>query len=247
MKQNLLFILLSFFLTSTISAQDSLFTLSPNPVEQDFVVNDLNSKALDQALTTTITNISSDTLELIWVRMIMESPEAWETQVCDNVACYLPFVSTNWDEDLDLMNPAIIPPGDTMDLIIYVLPNGQEGSGSFQLQLFSNENRDSMLTAVNMSTTITSSTTSTVDEAELRALYLYPNPVTHSFRLTETQSIERITVYNTLGMPIKTFQVYNGAEYDISELPQGIYLVTYMDRRNEILKTSRFTKYSYRP
>lgn len=68
------------------------------------------------------------------------------------------------------------------------------------------------------------STLSTNDiTTNINSINLYPNPVTNSFQLDSNKPIESVKLYNITGRLLKTFRAE--ANYDISDLATGIYLV----------------------
>ncbi|MDN3663921.1 T9SS type A sorting domain-containing protein [Algibacter miyuki] len=60
-------------------------------------------------------------------------------------------------------------------------------------------------------------------DAQAAAISVYPNPVTNSFQLDYNKNIENVELYNVTGRLLKTFSAR--ANYDISDLTMGIYLV----------------------
>ena len=50
-----------------------------------------------------------------------------------------------------------------------------------------------------------------------------------------------------VGRAVKDFEVKNGADYDIGNLPNGIYLVGLFDQKGNIIKTVRVSKRGVRP
>ncbi|MFD1016059.1 T9SS type A sorting domain-containing protein [Winogradskyella rapida] len=60
-----------------------------------------------------------------------------------------------------------------------------------------------------------------VSTQEIRA-NVFPNPAKNSFQIQANENVERVELYNITGRLVKTFE--GEANYDISDLPSGIYL-----------------------
>lgn len=75
--------------------------------------------------------------------------------------------------------------------------------------------------------------TSSVEEAELPAFELFPNPTTDFITIKNLDSIQPIDVYDMLGQQVKHFQS-NGqttATHDVSNLAEGMYVLKQGDDR----------------
>ncbi len=246
MKGKLLIFILFLGLPWLSKAQDSLLTVSTTVVEERFEV-DLSDLDLRLELKVDVSNFTEDTLELKWERWVIATQENWETQSCDNQRCYLPFVSTNYDVDAGITEPYVLPPDSTHTYILYLLPNGQEGNGHFQIDFSLITNPDSILTTIDLRAEVSSLVTSTLSLREIEDVYLFPNPATNFFRIANDSKVEQVIVRNILGREVRAFQAYSGASYNIFDLPQGIYLVSLIDRSDQIIKTMRMSKHRFRP
>ena len=119
MKQTLLLVVWAFFFTCAFSQTD-IISISPNPAEGFFSV-DISDPYLDLEVHAEVKNLTEDTLRLKWERFEMDRPEAWQSQVCDNNFCYLPNVSTNYEPNLSIEEPVILPPDSAFTLIFHCL------------------------------------------------------------------------------------------------------------------------------
>ena len=108
-------------------------------------------------------------------------------------------------------------------------------------------NPDSILASMDLSATVSSAAPSTFSQKELKEIYIFPNPVVNSFRITNDWDIDQVVIRNILGRKIRTFTSYPGASYGIYDLPQGIYLVSLLDDTGRSIKTMRLSKYRFRP
>ena len=79
-----------------------------------------------------------------------------------------------------------------------------------------------------------------------RATTLYPNPGDDEFRIDSALPIAHVTLTNMLGRIVKTFP--GGLDrFDVSDLPNGVYLVGMTGADGRIIKTLRFSKRTARP
>ena len=65
-------------------------------------------------------------------------------------------------------------------------------------------------------------------------LYLYPNPTTNYFSLNTT--VLKVEIYSITGQLVKSFDAnqYQGKQFSISDLNQGIYIVKVVDENNVV-------------
>jgi len=219
--------------------------IEPNPVTNEFS-EDLSDMFLDLESYATITNTTDEPVSLKWTRIVNSKPSAWDTQVCDNVFCYLPQVSTNIDPDLGLDAPFVLEAGESFDLIFHVLPYGNAGEGRFELLFALTSEPDTPIDTaffeVNVVANTTTSTFNVIDES----VRLYPNPTTDYFELTDATDVDHLVVYNLLGREVRSFRAARGERYSLGDLPDGLYLVS-LQNRGKVLKTVRLNKRSWRP
>lgn len=73
-------------------------------------------------------------------------------------------------------------------------------------------------------------------------LRIFPNPVTTTFEIGHSDRVADVRVINMVGKEVKRFPFGNGKAYDISALPQGMYLVQLRDASDEVIHTQRVKK-----
>jgi hypothetical protein len=88
---------------------------------------------------------------------------------------------------------------------------------------------------------------SPLTEQEKSRLRIYPNPVTDYMTVTRNTFIRQLWVSNILGKRVKTFNTNANGKYDVSDLPDGIYLVSMVDGAKKVVRTVRMSKRSIRP
>ena len=230
-------------LSTSVIAQN--YTVTPIPASGSADLDDPMTNPDDVVAYAKITNNTSDTLFLRWERIMNDKPDSWETAVCDKNLCYFPWVATKDfflapnEADQDLLvhaSPAMEPGGIPMY-------GADPGDAIVHLKVSNlNDPADTLIAIYNFS--VTGSPIADLTEVELAALKLYPNPASDFFKITETQEIKELAVYNILGRQVESFVVNGGnQEFDISNLPNGMYLVGMMDRDQETVKTVRLQKH----
>ena len=70
-----------------------------------------------------------------------------------------------------------------------------------------------------------------VDENGLESVSLYPNPANDKLFLEGLEEDCEISIYNAMGMKVKTMTLQGDAEINISELPAGLYLLRIGNQR----------------
>lgn len=242
MKQFILF----FFLLINTLAQAQVIKIEPETVTQDFKNQNLADFSLQLQQYAKVTNVTNQEIRLRWTRVIIDQPLDWETQVCDNNACYIPRVSTNIDAAVGFSQPVVLKPDSSFNMGLYIVPNGASGKGSFQLIFALASNPNTPIDTVTFNTSV-NATTSTHDLGKSN-IRIFPNPAIDYFELTDDNDIDRIVVYNLLGREVRSFRsVGNGQQYNLNGLPDGLYLLSLMDNRKGIVKTVRLNKRSFRP
>ena len=240
----LIFSILSLF--SMVGYSQAL-SISPTSVEESFSV-DITNPNLDLELTSLIKNESTtDTLFLKWERIIVDTPLDWQTQVCDNNLCYDPAISTNLDSIVNA--PFRLLPEESFELIFHVLPNRKEGIGQFQLLFSTVDEPEAILDTITFTASVNDMTTSTDYRKEAAQLKIFPNPAFDYFQIPESELVDEIVVYSMLGKTIKTYSTrFNRqGQYDISDLSNGIYLISLVDDEHGVVKTLRLSKRDFRP
>ena len=63
-----------------------------------------------------------------------------------------------------------------------------------------------------------------IDENPIQNVEIYPNPTNRFFTAKTEMSIEKLNIYNALGIVVKEFYEPK-SQYDISGLSSGIYIL----------------------
>lgn len=72
---------------------------------------------------------------------------------------------------------------------------------------------------------------------------IYPNPATNYISIDNDQTVKSIKIFNLVGRKLKSFDnIQKNEQYDISTLPNGMYLVQVIDQSNKVITTQRISK-----
>lgn len=237
---------------TAMSAYAQLIEITPNPIQ---IYNDnvaLNDDQAEVVSNYTVKNISTQPLSLIWVREVPEDcKESWRTLVCDNNNCYADFIGTNGVDGAD--NPAVLQPGQSYEeFALHVLPHGSAGCCNVKIYYYLQSDLNNPIEVVDFDIRINDPNcelTSTTSEAVVSALRVFPNPMTDFFQLegNESNDVKQLVVYNLIGRQVRSFDATNSNNFDMSGLPQGIYLIGMVGDNGNILKTVRISRQIARP
>ena len=64
-----------------------------------------------------------------------------------------------------------------------------------------------------------------IDESELEAINLYPNPANDKIHIEGLEGEHEISLFNATGMKVTSKMIYDNGEIDICGLPAGLYLI----------------------
>ena len=182
-----------------------------------------------------VTNTSPDTVSLLWSRQIISSQQGWTSWICDLNNCYLPYVDV-----CPTSRPNVLAPGESVDFQIHINPAGIEGNGEIHVNLYDASDPGTSLGLVQA---MFETSTSAVADLSANALKLYPNPTTSHFQVSNPINVNFVVIHSLVGNKVREYDArIAGARYDVSDLPQGIYLVRLLDASHNVLKTVRLSK-----
>ena len=182
-----------------------------------------------------ITNNSTIAVYLLWTREVVNAPGEWSSYICDRNFCYLPQVGA-----CPQSQPNILDPGQSMDLEFHIKPSNVEGTGTYMIYLYDLSEPDIVLDSIRFE--FETSTTG-VTEVTANALKIFPNPTSGYFQLNNAPGVAHIALHSLVGNKVREFNAGGtGTRYDVSDLPQGIYLVRLLDSGHNVLKTVRLSK-----
>jgi hypothetical protein len=73
-------------------------------------------------------------------------------------------------------------------------------------------------------------------------LRIFPNPVSTTFEIGHSVRVKDVLVINMVGREVKAFDFGAKKKYDITDLPQGMYLVQLKDANDKVIHTQRVKK-----
>ncbi len=244
MKQALLFFFTSLLCGQFIRAQSNL-DVYPNPFEAN-VDFDLSNLYEDLTFRVRLKNYARQTLILRWEIIVDDAPPGWRFSVCDQNTCYVTTNTTNVDyRDRIPYAPVVMLPNDTAKLELNIFPIGNAGSANVRINLYDVANPKTLLNTAYYFINI--SGFMPVTETDKNRLRIYPNPVSDYMTITRNTFIRQLWISNILGKQVRTFDTSLGNKYDISDLPDGIYLVSMVDANRKVVKTVRISKRGIRP
>ncbi len=71
---------------------------------------------------------------------------------------------------------------------------------------------------------------------------IYPNPTTDYITINNEDAVKNIVLFNMVGRKMRTFAAEKGDRYEVSDLPNGLYVVQIFGKNNKVLTTQRLTK-----
>lgn len=90
---------------------------------------------------------------------------------------------------------------------------------------------------------VESTTSYTIQKPDPIKVSVFPNPTTHYLNIEDGQErVGSIKLFSLLGKNVKTFDAHNQKKFDVSDLPNGLYLMQIIDRQNNVAKTIRLKK-----
>ena len=238
---------LLFLFVLAITSQAQTITIDPIYNLETYDGIDLTDNGVDLKKEVVVTNISDETINLIWTRVVDEvCPAEWETLVCDNNSCYAPFVSTNVTEN-GLNKPFVLEPGESFDVFaLHTLPRMVPGCCNVKIEFTTVEEPDVLIETLIFDVGVNSPdcnfSTSTQEIAEAQLIAVFPNPTTDAFTLSNNDVVNQVDLYNTLGQKLKSFDFQNGEYLDISEFNAGIYSLVLKNLKGEALHTLMINK-----
>jgi hypothetical protein len=72
---------------------------------------------------------------------------------------------------------------------------------------------------------------------------VFPNPAVDYIQIANGSFVvKKIVILNIFSKEVKSFQHYNNAQHDISELKPGLYIIRMVDDKNKVIRSLKFNK-----
>lgn len=223
MKEKQLAFLLVFYLclVSKITAQQGSLAVSAPIIS--VIVNPDSSETRAKV---TLRNTANRKIRITWERKIHSLTSGWQVQICDAKGCTKNYMSQHY---IDLSA------GASVWLEVGVRPNKTQGNANVELHLYEVGNPKN---TANVRCTFATQITNTGGSQAV----IYPNPVSNFFQIQNNDGVEKVIIYNILGKPVRTLQITEGGRYDISDLPEGVYMMSMMNGNGQVVKSVRLNK-----
>ncbi len=226
MKKTLqLFILL--VLASNLAGQN--LTLDPGIIKFD-----LDGTKSEEKIGYTLVNNDNTPFQWYWnIELGDDFPAEWGVQVCDQVLCWatgtLQMPLGNGVNNLGgglSTNPT--------NNYVKIYTHGVAGIGEVKFCVYDNDQFENPIICSDFSTSIT--------EADIAEINIFPNPANDYFQLSGDNDIDRIEVYNIVGKQVLTESNTTGQAHDISNFRNGLYIVRLISNEGKLVKSMRLSK-----
>jgi hypothetical protein len=83
----------------------------------------------------------------------------------------------------------------------------------------------------------------TLPSSKQAKISVYPNPATDFISINNDDNVKQIAIFNLVGRKVKSFDnIVKDQHYDVSDLPNGMYLIQVIDNANKVVTTQRVNK-----
>lgn len=183
----------------------------------------------------TVTNNTSETLNLYWERTVNDIPPCWLSAVFGVWIVALPHVDELYFD---------VAPNSTETFNVYVYPgaSGPTTSGEGQVVLHIsnlNDAADTLNITYNFELTGAEACVLNVEDFAKSDLNIYPNPTNQYFQISEELITSTISILDISGIEIKSFEAVANNKYLVHDLPHGVYFVRIKDRISGAIYTRR--------
>jgi hypothetical protein len=227
-----IYLIISVLCFSVAIGQNPKFTVKPNPNSVSFVPD-----LTDHIAHGSIKNLTNSSLNMLWTREILQLPQGWSTYVCDANYCYGDQVGKCPEQ-----YPNKIKANDSTTLDVHVVDDGNDGEAHIVMWVYEKEDTSKKVKVDYLFNKVISN--NDVKNIEIK---VYPNPAYNSFSVDYNQGLNRIDLFTILGRKVISYKALPKSSYDISHLEDGLYFVTLLGPNEQMLRTIRLQKRSYKP
>lgn len=222
MKKTFTLMLLAVFGLSA-QAQKSYETFPRNPV----VTGDYNEVEL--VAHSWVKNNDTVDMEISWRRIENNLQTGWTAAICDYITCYSSDVDSGTFD---------LGAGDSAILDLHFYPDSTAGSGEAVLMVWEGDNEGDADTITYNAQTWAASL---ARFSKNPTLTVYPNPTKGVLHVSYTGNANaQVEIIDVLGKRLMTFtQTSDKETFDVSELPNGLYVIRITDQGMVQSKTFR--------
>lgn len=227
-----IYLVISVLCINSVFAQTPRFVVNPNPNSVSFT-----SDLTDHLAHGRIKNNTNAQINILWTREILQLPTGWSTYVCDANNCYADFIGKCPELYINKVKA-----NDSVNLDVHILDDGNEGEAHIVMWVYEKEDTSKKVKVDYLFNKAVSN-----NDFRNIEIKVYPNPAYNSFSVEYNQGLNRIELYTILGKKVTTFKAQPKSSYDISPLEDGLYFVKLVGPNEQMLRTIRLQKRSYRP
>jgi len=250
MKANLLAILM--ILSFGCFAQTSDLRVEPANVAKDVVVERLD-EAYQDITTITVANTSNRRLHFGCKATVIGKPAEWKYAPFNRHNRTTPYVLGRNGNGGTIKSRFYLSPGESKVFYLVLEPTGVTGDGRAEVIFFDAANPNKVLgksvvtiEIIESSGPNTGANNSGGPNYDSRpapsTVRLFPNPARENFFVESPAGVNigRIEISNALGNRLRKFDRPPGKNgYNVSDLPDGLYLISIYDKQGKKLKTLR--------
>ena len=241
MKQIILFIL-----TLSLFSLNAQIEFSPEEDTKNATL-DLTDNWTNTKLNLFLVNNTSNLVSLKWEVIDIDAPEEWDVQFSvsgDGGGSFAWGLTSNIDDGIGLDIPLPIVPNDSSLMELSIRPYGVAGCGTFEVHvsLTSDTSEIMAIGIYNYMINTTPDCITSINNLEKKQIVIFPNPTSDYFSITENSSVKSLDIYNIVGkqMVIEPFQ--NGNAINVSNFPNGLYLVRMLDEDVDVFENNSIDK-----
>ena len=228
MRLALLFTLL--LLGSAVQAQSAPVPTDRLRFDAPYVTRAFDASTGDISAVNRVLNPGPAPIRARWIREVVEAPTGWHVAISDGER-----------ENSYRVDSAdfVIPAYGSAPITPHVSAAAGAGDVQVTVEVFAVDDRRNAAMSTFRFEQATRRTAP-------RSVNLYPNPGDDEFRIDSALPLARVTLTNLLGRVVKTFPGTQDS-FDVSDLPNGVYLVGMLGTDGRVVKTLRFSKRTARP
>ncbi len=226
------YLIISILCVELLFAQAPRYVVNPNP-NSIFFTSDIS----DHFAHGRVKNNTNSQINILWTREILQLPAGWTTYVCDANNCYADFIGKCPDAYVNKVKA-----NDSVSLDIHILDDGIEGEAHIVMWVYEKEDTSKKVKVDYLFNKVVSN-----NDFRNIEIKVYPNPAYNSFSVEYNQGLSRIELYTILGKKVTSYKAQQKSSYDISPLEDGLYFVKLVGPNEQMLRTIRLQKRSYKP
>lgn len=233
-------------------AQNGDLRVEPANVAKDVVV-ERSDKAYQDITTVTVTNTSGGRLQFSCKSVIIGKPSSWKYGAFSRHNRTSPYVLRGSNGG-KIKSDFTLSPGESKVFYLVLEPGNVVGDGRAELVFYETGNPAKVLgksiitTEFSQGSSGSSAGTGNSSNSDFNSrpapssVRLFPNPARENFFVESPAGVNvgRIEISNALGNRLRKFDRPPGKDgYNVSDLPDGLYLISIYDKQGKKLKTLR--------